>query len=201
MRALKRQTTDTLRQGAAKGRKILYIWDRACIDFHQWHEWKNQFGIYFLSREKDNMKLEVVGKHPFDATLPINTGILADEMVVTSQGVSVRRVIDEDPVPGIIYHYLTNLPATMPPGFVAILYKASWDIEKVFDEFKNRLREAKAWASNITAKTQQARVFCLTHNQPNDPHERGNPQAQRRDQRSRIQAPGENPPPRPCRQI
>ena len=27
MRALKRQTADTLRQGAAKGRKVLYIWD------------------------------------------------------------------------------------------------------------------------------------------------------------------------------
>ena len=33
MRALKRQTADTLRQGAAKGRKVLYIWDRAGIDF------------------------------------------------------------------------------------------------------------------------------------------------------------------------
>ena len=29
MRALKRQTAETLRQGASKGRKVLYIWDRA----------------------------------------------------------------------------------------------------------------------------------------------------------------------------
>ena len=164
MRALKHQTAETLRQGTAKGRKILYIWDRAGIDFRQWHEWENQFGIYFLSREKDNMKLEVVGELLFDATLPINAEILADEMVATIQGVSVRRVIYEDPVTGIIYHYLTNLPATIPPGLVAILYQARWDIEKVFDEFKHKLCETKAWASSATAKTQQACVPCLTHN-------------------------------------
>jgi hypothetical protein len=164
MRALKRQTADTLRQGAAKGRKVLYIWDRAGIDFRQWFEWKNQSGIYFLSREKDNMKLEVIGNNPFDTTLPINTGILADEMVATSQGVSVRRVIYQDPETQIIYHYLTNLPTTIPPGLIALLYKARWDIEKVFDEFKNKLCETKAWASSPTAKTQQARLLCLAHN-------------------------------------
>ena len=164
MRALKRQTADTLRQGAAKGRKVLYIWDRAGIDFRQWFQWKNQSGIYFLSRAKDNMKLEVIAKIPFDTTLPINTGILADEMVATSQGVSVRRVIYQDLETQIIYHYLTNLPTTIPPGLIARLYKARWDIEKVFDEFKNKLCETKAWASSATAKTQQARLLCLTHN-------------------------------------
>jgi len=164
MRALKRQTADTLRQGAAKGRKVLYIWDRAGIDFRQWFQWKNQSGVYFLSREKDNMKPEVIAKIPFDSTLPINTGILADEMVATSQGVSVRRVIYQDPETQIVYAYLTNLPATIPPGLIAQLYKARWDIEKVFDEFKNKLCETKAWASSATAKTQQARLLCLTHN-------------------------------------
>lgn len=164
MRALKRQTADTLRQGAAKGRKVLYIWDRAGIDFRQWFQWKKQSGIYFLSREKDNMKLEVIAKIPFDSTLPVNTGILADEMVATSQGVSVRRVIYQDPETQIVYHYLTNLPASIPPGLIARLYKARWDIEKVFDEFKNKLCETKAWASSATAKTQQACLLCLTHN-------------------------------------
>ena len=139
-------------------------WDRAGIDFRQWFEWKNQSGIYFLSREKDNMKLEVAANNPFDTTQPINTGILADEMVATSQGVSVRRVIYQDPETQIIYHYLTNLPVTIPPGLIALLYKARWDIEKGFDEFKNKLCETKAWASSPTAKNQQARLLCLTHN-------------------------------------
>lgn len=126
--------------------------------------WKNQHGIYFLSREKDNMNLEVLGEHPFDPAAPINAGVLADEMVSTSAGVSVRRVTFQDPATGVIYRYLTNLPASIPPGLIALLYKSRWDIEKVFDEFKNKLLEDKAWASSPTAKTNQARLLCLTHN-------------------------------------
>jgi hypothetical protein len=164
MRALKRQTADILRQGAPKGRKVLYVWDRAGIDFRQWFEWKHQSAIYFLSRQKDNMSLEAAGRYNFDATLEINRGVLADEIVATNHGVTVRRVTYQDPETAIIYRYLTTLPATIPPGIVALLYKARWDIEKVFDEFKNKLVETKAWASSATAKTVQARLLCLTHN-------------------------------------
>ena len=39
MRALKRQTIDTLLQDAPAGRKVLYIWERS--------------GIYFIYRVKD----------------------------------------------------------------------------------------------------------------------------------------------------
>ncbi len=164
MRALKRQTADVLRQGAPKGRKVLYVWDRAGIDFRQWFEWKHQSGIYFLSRQKDNMILEVTGRNNFDATLEINRGVLADEIVATNHGVTVRRVTSQDPETGIINHYLTTPPATIPPGIVALLYKVRRDIEKVFDEFKTKLVETKAWASSATAKTVQARLLCLTHN-------------------------------------
>ena len=51
MRALKRLSVEALRQGAARGRKVIMAWDRAGIDFRQWHEWKHTGGIYFLSRE------------------------------------------------------------------------------------------------------------------------------------------------------
>lgn len=164
MRALKRQTADTLRQGAGKGRKVLYIWDRAGIDFQQWYQWKHRSGIYFLSRQKENMKPEVVGQHAFDPELAINAGVLADELLATSQGVSVRRVSYQDPKTEIVYHYLTNLPLSIAPGLIALLYKSRWDIEKVFDEFKNKLCETKSWASSATAKIQQAKLLCLTHN-------------------------------------
>jgi len=70
----------------------------------------------------------------------------------------------QDPETEIIYHYLTNLPASIPPGLIALLYKARRDIAKVFDEFKNKPCEAKAWASSPTARTQHARLLCLTHN-------------------------------------
>ena len=37
-------------------------------------------------------------------------------------------------------------------------------MEKVFDEFKNKLGKIKSWASTANAKTCQARLLCLTHN-------------------------------------
>ena len=107
MRALKRQLTLELRQGAGKGRKVLYVWDRAGIDFLQWFKWKEN-GIYFLSREKENMKLTIVGIHLFDRDDPINQGVISDEIVSTSVGVTVRRVVYQDPETGITYNYLTN---------------------------------------------------------------------------------------------
>ncbi len=163
MRTLKRQDIQGLRQGAAKGRKVLYIWDRAGIDFRQWYEWK-QNGIYFLSRDKENMKLETLGNHTFDRADPINRGVIADEIVGTSAGVSLRSVTYLDPESGTVYTYLTNLPVSIPPGIVALLYKSRWDVEKVFDEFKNKLGEIKSWASTANAKTCQTRLLCLTHN-------------------------------------
>ena len=82
----------------------------------------------------------------------------------TTTGVSIRRVTFRDPETDIVYQYLTNLPLGVEPGIVALLYKSRWDIEKVFDEFKNKLGEKKSWASSATAKTNQARLICLTHN-------------------------------------
>jgi Transposase DDE domain len=163
MRALKRQTPQQLRQNASKGHKVLYIWDRAGIDFQQWFKWKES-SIYFLSREKENMKLEILGNHWFDQGDPINQGVISDEIVATSMGVTVRRVVYKDPETDIIYVYITNLHHSISPGIVALLYKARWDVEKVFDEFKNKLGESKSWASTATAKTCQARLLCLTHN-------------------------------------
>jgi hypothetical protein len=163
MRALKRQDILSLRQGAAKGRKVLYVWDRAGIGFRQWFKWRES-GIYFLSREKENMKLETVGVHSFDRADRINQGVISDEMVATSVGVTERRVIYQDPETGIVYARLTNLPPAIAPGIVALLYRSRWEVEKVFDEFKNKLGEIKSWASTANAKTCQARLLCLTHN-------------------------------------
>jgi hypothetical protein len=77
---------------------------------------------------------------------------------------TVRRAIYQDPETGITYDYLTNLLPSIYPGVVALLYKSRWDVEKVFDEFKNKLGENKSWAITSNAKTCQARLLCLTHN-------------------------------------
>ena len=62
-----------------------------------------------------------------------------------------------------VFVFLTN-EMTLPPGLIAFLYRLRWDIEKVFDETKNRLFERKSWANTATAKTNQARFVCLAYN-------------------------------------
>ena len=163
MRALKAMALETLRQGAPAGRKVLYVWDRAGIDFRQWHYWKHTGGVYFVSREKENMKLEVIGQNPWDRADPRNQGVLADELVSTSQGVSVRRVRYRCPLRGEEFSFLTS-ECTLPPGIIAHLYRLRWEIEKVFDELKNKLGETKAWASAPEAKAAQAHFLCMAHN-------------------------------------
>ena len=52
----------------------------------------------------------------------------------------------------------------LPPGLIAFLYKLRWDIEKIFDEKKNKLEEKKSWAKGPIAHSQQAHFTCLAHN-------------------------------------
>jgi hypothetical protein len=163
MRALKRLSLPQLRQGAGQGRKVLYVWDRAGIDFQQWHRWKHSGGLYFVSRQKDNMQLEPIGENAWDRADPRNAGVLADELVATSQGVSVRRVRYHCVLRGEEFSFLTS-EYTLPPGVIAHLYRLRWEIEKTFDELKNKLAETKAWASAANAKTMQAHFLCLAHN-------------------------------------
>ena len=163
MRALKRLDIETLRRGAPAGIKVLYVWDRAGIDFRQWHQWKQRSGIYFLSREKENMNLEIIGTNAFDANDPRNAGVIADEIVATSAGVSVRRIRYYCPIRREEFSFITNV-ISVPPGLLVHLYRIRWDIEKVFDQLKNKLGETKAWASSANAKTMQAHFLCIAHN-------------------------------------
>lgn len=163
---LKRLTTEELRVHAPNGRKVIWIWDKAGIDFRQWFHWKNNNGIYFISLEKENMKLdEIAVPLPFDRKSQINEGVIADELCATSQGMSVRRVTYCDPATGKVFKFITSLTTSeIPPGAIAQLYRMRWDIEKVFDDVKNKFREQKAWATSETAKTVQAKLICVTFN-------------------------------------
>jgi hypothetical protein len=164
LRGLKRMELDALRMGAAKGRRVIIVWDRAGIDFRQWHHWKNTGGLYFISREKENMALEVCGENQWDRADPLNAGVIADELCSTPRaGVLLRRVRFIRPDTGEEIAFLT-MELTLPPGLIADLYRRRWDIEKAFDGFKNKLGEKKAWATSATAKTMQAQFMCITHN-------------------------------------
>ena len=163
MHLLKRMSIKQLRQGAPKGRKVLYVWDKAGIDLHQWFKWKQGSAIYFLSLEKENMKLRTLGLTEFDLNASINAGVLADELVGQYNGAMMRRIKYQCPDSGKVFYFISNV-MDVEPGLLAELYKLRWNIEKVFDELKTKLTEKKAWASTTVARNTQANFTCLLHN-------------------------------------
>ena len=163
MRALKALSAKQLRMGADKGKKVLIAWDRAGIDFRQWHTWKYS-GIYFISLQKANMTLDrEAAPKGWDKSDPRNAGVIADDLCHTSTGVLVRRVRWVEPVSGEEFAFITS-EYELPPGLIAEIYRHRWDIERLFDETKNKLGERQAWASTATAKKAQGLFLCMAHN-------------------------------------
>jgi hypothetical protein len=162
VRALKRQSVAQLRQGAGKGRKVLWVWDKAVVDLPFWQERKAS-GLYFLSQRKAGMILEGERERSVDGTQPINEGVQADRVVTDRRGLRVREITFENPCDGQVYVYLTS-EMTLEPGLLVLLYKTRWDIEKVFDETKTKLQEKKSWATSATAKAMQAHFVAIVHN-------------------------------------
>lgn len=146
-----------------KQQRTIWIWDRAGLDFGLWRKWKQTSGIYFVSRTRENRAFSVMSILPFDMNDPDNQGVFSDTRVMTEDRVELRWVNYVDPLTGSMLEFVTNL-FDVPPGIIAWLYKQRWHIEKVFDQFKNKLFEAKAWATSATAKNIQAEFLCLTHN-------------------------------------
>ena len=162
LRALKRQSVAMLRQGAGKGRKVMWVWDKAAVDFPFWQERKAS-GVYFLSLRKKGMCLEVQTERVIDVAQLINQGVTADRVVTDRRGIRVREITFHNPCDGEGYVYLTT-EMTLEPGLLALLYKTRWEIEKVFDETKTKLAEKKSWATTTTAKQMQAHFVAIVHN-------------------------------------
>jgi hypothetical protein len=160
---LKRLPAQQLRHDAPIGRKVIYVWDRAGIEFAQWSKVKKSRGLYMISREKKNMTLQIVGNNPWDQADPCNAGITHDELVGAFGGVMLRRVTYHCPLRNETFRFITT-ERTLRPGVIAHLYRMRWNIEKVFDELKNKLGEKKAWATSPDAKSAQALFLCLAHN-------------------------------------
>ena len=56
MHLIKRSDMNLLRGHEPKGTKVILAWDKAGIDFRFWQKAKTTSGLYFISREKENMK-------------------------------------------------------------------------------------------------------------------------------------------------
>jgi len=76
MAAIKRSSAEQLRNGAPVGRKVMLIWDKACIDYRHWHKLKHTYGIYFVTLEKSNSAAEICSVNQIDHTDPGNEGVV-----------------------------------------------------------------------------------------------------------------------------
>jgi hypothetical protein len=161
--AIKYQGGPALRLGAPKGIKVIHAYDPAIVDYIEWHKWKQGSGVYIVTQEKSNSAFVTLCIHQWDKTDKRNAGVTSDELVETSSGVSIRRIGYTDPVTGTRYSFITT-EMTLPPGIIAFIYKIRWNVEKVYDEFKNTFDQQKAWGKSTTIKCQQALFMVLTHN-------------------------------------
>ena len=163
MSVLKRVKPKGLRQSVPKGKRVIIVYDKAGIDFAFWKRCRQECAVYFISRVKEGMVLELIDRAPWEQSDPRNHGITEDRRVMTREGHMLRVVCYTDPLSGENFEFLTNEP-DLPPGVIVELYRRRWEAEKVFDQIKNKLSEKKAWATSLAAKEAQAQLVAITHN-------------------------------------
>ena len=160
---MKRATLDALRGGTPKGTPVILVWDRAIIDYRFLQKVKDQGGLYSITRPKSNSNLTRSGFNDI-ASIAVNESVLSDKLVAPAgTGRCIRRITWRDPDSGEAWQYLTN-EMKLPPGLIVFLNRRRWDLEKFYDQFKNKLNEKKSWASSVTAKAARADFLCLLHN-------------------------------------
>lgn len=163
MSVLKRLKPSGLRHDVPKGTRVLIIYDKAGIDFSYWKRCQREGAVYFISRVKEGMVYDWLDDRPLDPHDPRQRGVTADRHLMTRDGQQMRIIAYTDPATGQAYEFLTN-EMDLPAGVIAELYRRRWDVEKVFDQIKNKLGEKKAWGTSLPAKATQGQLVALTHN-------------------------------------
>ena len=163
MSVLKRINPKGLRQGVAMGRRVLIMYDKAGIDFDFWKRCCRRCAVYFVSRVKDGMVDDLIESREVNRRDKRNRGVTEDRRVMTREGYLMRIVCYTEPESGETYEFLTN-EMDLPPGVIVEVYRRRWEVEKVFDEIKNKLGEKKAWATSLVAKAVQGQMVAITHN-------------------------------------
>ena len=163
MSVLKRLKPPGLRHQVPKGQRVLIIYDKAGIDFGYWKRCQRECAVYFISRVKEGMVYDWLDDRPVDPQDPRQRGVTADRQIMTREGQLMRIIAYTDPATGQACEFLTN-EMDLPAGVIAELYRRRWDVEKVFDQIKNKLGEKKAWGTSLEAKATQGQLLALTHN-------------------------------------
>jgi hypothetical protein len=161
---LKRQDTEQLRCGAAKGRSTLMVYDMAIVDFRYAYNLKQSRSVYQITGWKDSLAPLTVMPRPIDRANPANALVTADETVYFNNTHGAwRRITATCPDSDEVYVTLTN-EMTLPPGVLNQVRRLRWNIEKAFNQHERKLEEAKAWTANDTGKRIQAIAICIAHN-------------------------------------
>lgn len=160
---LKRLKPSGLRQGTPKGKRVLNIYDKAGIDLGFWKRCRHECAVYFISRVKEGMVYDWIESRWIDRRDKRNRGVSEDRVVMTREGHKMRIIYYVEPESGKAYEFLTN-EMDLPAGVIVELYRRRWELEKVFDEIKNKLDEKKAWGSSLEAKGAQGQLVAMTHN-------------------------------------
>jgi len=163
MHVLKRLKPRGLRQGVVQGKRVLTVYDRAGVDFDYWRRCQKECAVYFLSRVKENMVFDSLFELKFDKEDPRNAGVQRDERVHSKKNLNFRVITYLEPETGQSLEFLTNV-MDMEPGILVELYRRRWEIEKVFDDLKNKLGQKKSWSSDLTGKRSQGQLIALTYN-------------------------------------
>ena len=109
IKGLQELDANILRMETPVGKKIIYAYDPAIVDYNLWYRWKKSKAIYIITREKANSAFMLLGHNEsFDVNDPRNTGVVSDDYIGPSNGYQLRRVTYQDPVTGKIYKYITN---------------------------------------------------------------------------------------------
>lgn len=161
---------DSVRAEAlCKGLKAgdILLADRAYNDF-EWLYSLNKSGVFFVLREKTNMKYHVVKQVKENL---LKDGILADQHiklagVKTQNGypIPLRRVEAEVLVDGKLREmcFITN-NMKWAASTIADLYKSRWTVETLFKELKQTLQLQDFYGENENAVKWQIWTALLTH--------------------------------------
>ena len=163
MSVLQRIQAKGLRHGVPQGKRVIIIYDKAGIDFGFWQRCCRRSAVYFVSRVKEGMVYDLIDRQAVDRRGQRNRGVTEDRRVMTREGQPMRIVCYTEPESGETYEFLTN-EMDLPPGVIVELYRRRWELEKVFDEIKNKFGEKKAWGTSLAAKTVQGQMVAITHN-------------------------------------
>ncbi len=142
--------------------KRLEIVDRAYVDV-QWWDRQARAGAMMLMRTKKSMTPFFRSDLEWDRSSPINQGVLSDREAGFNCGKRLRWIEFFDSESSQSYSFITTC-WTLAPGLLCMLHLLRWRIEKLYDSFKNKLGQTKAWATTGQSRCMQAHFICMAHN-------------------------------------